>query len=353
MDAAPIPVETLLAHREWVRCVALAVVRDPNAADDVEQETWLAALSSPPRHEESLRGWFGAVARSRARRIGRGESRREARESVVAREEATQSAAELAEIADTHRRVVQAVVEMAEPYRQTILLRYFEGLSVEDVAARTGVPLDTARSRISRGLAQLRERLARELGRDERPWHLALVPLIGGTRESAAGAGIGTAAAGGAIVATKTAWALGAVVVAVGLGALVAAKWPAAANEAAGVAIAPAAAPVPVPAPAPVASSDDDAKAKPPAPKPDDPKAEPPKPTASSETAAQKLERTKISGQWQDMPLLEILGDVSATSRRRATWTSSSAPKRSSPSGRHPRNGGRRWRWTAWARARS
>src|SRR2546428_4265986 len=105
---APIPLDTLLAHRDWVRAVARAVVRDPNAADDVEQETWLAALRSPPRHEGSLRGWLGAVVRSRARRAGRSETRRTSREAAVARRDETRSAAQLAEIADTHRRVVQA-----------------------------------------------------------------------------------------------------------------------------------------------------------------------------------------------------------------------------------------------------
>src|SRR5689334_7489583 len=108
MATSPVPVETLIAHREWVRAVARAVVRDPNAADDVEQETWLAALRSPPRTAASIRGWLGAVTRSRARRIGRTDARRDARESASARGEATPSAAELAEIADTHRRVVQA-----------------------------------------------------------------------------------------------------------------------------------------------------------------------------------------------------------------------------------------------------
>src|SRR5262245_18615730 len=144
MDAAPrpiatVPIETLLAHREWVRAVALAVVRDAHAADDVEQETWLAALTSPPRPAGSPRGWLGAVVRSRARRAGRTDARRDRRETLAARGEATTSAAELAEIADTHRRVVQAVVELDEPWRQTVLLRWFEGLAVEDVAARTGV----------------------------------------------------------------------------------------------------------------------------------------------------------------------------------------------------------------------
>jgi RNA polymerase sigma-70 factor (ECF subfamily) len=184
MDAHPIPIETLLAHREWVRGVARAVVGDSNAAADVEQDAWLAALSSPPRNESAVRGWFRVVLRNRARRVGRTESQRERRETIAARPESTPSAAELAEVADTHRRVVQAVVELDEPYRGTILLRYFEGLAVEDVAARTSVPLDTARSRISHGLAKLRERLAREFGTDERPWALALAPLIAAPRAS-------------------------------------------------------------------------------------------------------------------------------------------------------------------------
>jgi RNA polymerase sigma-70 factor (ECF subfamily) len=207
MDTSPIPVEALLAHREWVRSVARAVVRDPNAGDDVEQDAWFEALHAPPQQASSLRGWFGAVVRNRARRMGRTTKRRTARETAAARPEATQSAADLAEIADTHRRVVQAVVELDEPYRETILLRYFEGLAVDVVAARTNAPLNTARARISRGLAKLRERLAEELGEDDRPWQMVLVPLIGKSH----GTGLGAAAAGGGVMLSSTVqWGLAA-----------------------------------------------------------------------------------------------------------------------------------------------
>src|SRR6185295_1660931 len=182
MDAHPVPIETLLAHRAWVRGVARAVVHDPNAADDVEQETWLAALSSPPRDESAVRGWFRVVLRNRARQGGRAESRRERRETASARPEATPSAAELAELADTHRRVVQVVVELAEPYRETILLRYFEGLAVEDVAARTGEAARAARARVGDGRSSVGARARavdrgteghrrRRIGRDGRRRH--------------------------------------------------------------------------------------------------------------------------------------------------------------------------------------
>src|SRR5205814_1422644 len=61
--------------------------------------------------------------------------------------------------------------------------------------------LETTRSRLKRGVAKLRERLSRELGTDERPWALALAPLIGNPKATAAGFG---AAAGGAAMATTT-----------------------------------------------------------------------------------------------------------------------------------------------------
>src|SRR5438477_12367410 len=120
METTPIPVEALLAHHEWVRSVARAVVRDPNTADDVEQDAWLEALDSPPRHASSLRAWFGAVVRNRARGIGRADARRGRRETVAARDDEAGSAADLAETADTRRRGVQAVGALAEPYRPAV-----------------------------------------------------------------------------------------------------------------------------------------------------------------------------------------------------------------------------------------
>jgi len=312
MDSAPIPVETLLAHREWVRAVAVAVVRDPNAADDVEQETWLAALRTPPRDERSLRGWFGAVARSRARRIGRTDARRDARELAAPRHEPTASAAELAELADTHRRVVQAVVDLPEPYRETILLRYFEGLAVDDVATRTSVPLDTARSRISRGLAKLRERLSREFGTDDRPWALALAPLIAAPK----GTGGGAAAAGGGVVmasTSKTVAVVVALVLLAGVGAVVATR---------GSSDPPketASAPTETPAPAPSEEKPKAVAAPPRVQRPRQTDDAPPasaetdaKPRAPEQTALEKLAAAKVTLECRDTPMLEVLGELSA-----------------------------------------
>lgn len=309
MDAAGVPLETLLAHRAWVRAVARAVVRDPNAADDLEQETWVAALATPPREATSLRGWLGTVVRSRARRAGRTDTRRVARETVAARGESVASAAELAEIADTHRRVVEAVVALDEPFRETILLRYFEGLAVEEVARRTACPLETTRSRLKRGVTKLRERLSRDLGTDERPWHLALAPLLAMPKTSGVAGGAASVATGGAIVATKTTWAVIGVIVAAGAAGALALK--AGDDPKATPAPEMASAPAPQekkPAKPPVAvprqrAAEADEKPAPAAPAPAVPK-EP------QETAAERLARVKVTIAWERTSVYEALVDL-------------------------------------------
>lgn len=60
--------EQLLAHADWVRALARALVADPAGADDLVQETWLAALDRPPAHAQDLRAWLGTVLRNLARR---------------------------------------------------------------------------------------------------------------------------------------------------------------------------------------------------------------------------------------------------------------------------------------------
>src|SRR5262249_45007568 len=43
------PLDSLLAHRQWVRDLARRLCADESAADDLEQQTWLSALRRPPQ----------------------------------------------------------------------------------------------------------------------------------------------------------------------------------------------------------------------------------------------------------------------------------------------------------------
>ncbi len=59
------------------------------------------------------------------------------------------------------RGLEQAVAELPESYREIILLRYYGGLSCDQVAGRLAMPLGTVTKKLSRAYAMLRETLQR------------------------------------------------------------------------------------------------------------------------------------------------------------------------------------------------
>lgn len=207
--SGPVGIETLLAQRTWVRALARRLVLDDAAADDLEQQAWVDALRAPPRREEGIRGWFATVLRRRARDAWRERERRGRRESAAARPEAARSTAEVVADAEAHRRVVEAVLALEEPYREVVLLRFFEDLPPREVAARIGVPAETVRTRTRRALGRLREALDRGSGGDRAAWIAALVPLAGLRPETGAAASTAAGLAGGAVMGTKAAVAAG------------------------------------------------------------------------------------------------------------------------------------------------
>ena len=169
-------VSALLAQTEWIRALARGLAADVHLAEDLVQDAWVAALERPPRDDRPLRGWLATVLRNRWRDLGRERGWRERRERAAARDEALPSAHELVERAAVQRTLVEAVLELEEPYRSTVLLRFFEGLPQREIARRTSTSVATVNSRLTRALERLRERLARGGGRTA--WLQALAPLL-------------------------------------------------------------------------------------------------------------------------------------------------------------------------------
>ena len=170
-------VEVLLREAGWIQSLARGLSDPRLDARDLEQETWLAALRARPHASEGLRPWLATVMRNAARALARGEVHRRDREDVGARPEALPSAETLVERADLQRALVAQVLALEEPYRSTVLLCFYEGLSPAEIALRQGVPAGSVRSRLSRALAQLRRRLDEQSGGDRARWLAALAPL--------------------------------------------------------------------------------------------------------------------------------------------------------------------------------
>lgn len=131
-EAVPPSLHALLAEREWVRALARRLVGDAHEAEDVAQEALAIAWERSPRDLARPRGWLAEVLRNVVRQRRRRPSAalaRAALDPAAASAGDAPSTAEVVERAEAHGLVVREVLDLDEPYRTTVLLRYFEGLT--------------------------------------------------------------------------------------------------------------------------------------------------------------------------------------------------------------------------------
>ena len=171
---------TLLAQAGWLRRFARALVGDTAAAEDLAQETMLTALGRPATGRG--RAWLATVARNLAVNRFRGNARRMRREEAAQEHSvasvSVHSPEDLIGSAQIHRQVAEAVAGLAEPFRQTVVLRFYEGLSSAEIARRLGKPEGTIRWRLKEALDRVRADLDRRYGEDRSAWRAALAPLV-------------------------------------------------------------------------------------------------------------------------------------------------------------------------------
>lgn len=161
-------------HAIALRELARALVGD-NAADDLVQETALAALRSAQR-PDSPRSWLAQVLRHLAGKHHRAAIRRRRHESRARLGPSQLAPDQLVEHRETLLQLTKALTSLPEPYQSTLLQRYFEDLKPGAIAARAGVPLATVKSRLQRGIALLRERMEAD---QHSGWRLGLGAAFG------------------------------------------------------------------------------------------------------------------------------------------------------------------------------
>ncbi|MHC4550727.1 MAG: RNA polymerase sigma factor [Planctomycetota bacterium] len=163
--------DELLKHSAFLRGLATSLLRGEQDVDDVVQQAYLKALEHRPRRP---RAWMGKVVRNLAFRSRRSRARVARRERSAARPEAVASSSDDVERLEIQRKLVDAVLQLDEPYRTVIVRRYFDELAPREIARRTGVPYETVRTRLGRALRALRRRLDAE----HASWALVLAPLL-------------------------------------------------------------------------------------------------------------------------------------------------------------------------------
>ncbi|HEY5938225.1 MAG TPA: sigma-70 family RNA polymerase sigma factor, partial [Kofleriaceae bacterium] len=150
--------DQLLADADWLRRLALALATSADEAEDLLQESRIAAWRSAPDTSRPMRPWLAKVIRDVAGMRRRSETRRHARE-VGYEPQPAAAPDELLEQMRLHRLLVDLVMELEEPYRSTVIARFVEGRSAAAIARSAGIPESTVRGRLREALARLRSAL--------------------------------------------------------------------------------------------------------------------------------------------------------------------------------------------------
>lgn len=164
------------------------------------QEAWLVALRSDKSPSEVQRGWLAGIVRNLVRRARRDEQRRTRREQVVARTVAVQSTGEMFDDELARRQLASLVLELPEHYKTAILMRYYHGLTPQEIADRLGVTPSTVRTRLQRGLARVRRELEAEHAGSARAVGWVLAAIVTGFAPRGAGAVLTRATAAALLV---------------------------------------------------------------------------------------------------------------------------------------------------------
>ena len=160
---------TLFDHyAPTAKALAMRVVRHSHLAEEIVQEAFLAVWRNPDGYDEqrgSVRSWLMGMVHHRAVDAVRREEahRRRTDEAVAeAREEQADHADQVADdlALPEERRVVRAALEELPSEQRAILeMMYFDGLSQSRIAAKTGLPLGTVKSRTLLGMRRMRASL--------------------------------------------------------------------------------------------------------------------------------------------------------------------------------------------------
>jgi RNA polymerase sigma factor (sigma-70 family) len=144
--------------------LALRVLRDEALAQDAVQEAFLTVWRTADRflaERASPSTWILTFVHRRAVDLVRRQERRSAEPLETAPEPPAADLVEEQAAVRLQRRIVQEALRRLPPeQRQTLELSYYGGLTQSELAARTGQPLGTIKSRTFAGLARLRDLLA-------------------------------------------------------------------------------------------------------------------------------------------------------------------------------------------------
>ena len=164
--------QLVLAHQQQIVRLVDRLLGRPNEVDDVVQEVFLSVLKNLRRFRGECRfsTWLTRIVLNKCRSHGRWRLRRLRLLAWGAKDKALSAArrdSQGEESAQASEEVCRAVGQLPAKYREPVVLRYFEDLSIGEIGQTLGLSVNAVEVRLTRA----RQRLKRMLGTRE-PTHL-------------------------------------------------------------------------------------------------------------------------------------------------------------------------------------
>jgi RNA polymerase sigma-70 factor (ECF subfamily) len=160
---------TVMAHYQHrLYRFLLRLVQDPFAADDLFQQTWMRVMEKIGRYDirRQFDPWLFSVARNLAidylrQRKSTSLDAPDATGVAPAERLSSGSPDPLERVLEFERGAILAATLAGLPliHREVLTLRFEEDMKLEEIAEVAGIPLSTVKSRLSRALESLRQRM--------------------------------------------------------------------------------------------------------------------------------------------------------------------------------------------------
>lgn len=162
--------ELVAVYQNRLYAAAMILCRDPGAAEDLVFRTFSRAVEkiSAFRPNTNFYNWLYTILIN----FRRMDLRKEKGDNLTFPGEIPETSVPetpfsvLAQQADCAA-IREAVTELSEPLKEVVLLRYFEGMALDEIAETLALPSGTVKSRLSYAKTVLAKRLASRFGKEK------------------------------------------------------------------------------------------------------------------------------------------------------------------------------------------
>jgi RNA polymerase sigma-70 factor (ECF subfamily) len=167
-------------HTAILRTVISRVVHNDADTDDLLQECFIELWKRAATYDEAkgkLLGWLITLARRRAiDRVRRRQAYSRAEERLIEHsksdgDDCHNHVEDEANASDCSQALKKALSELPDAQREALQMAYYQGLSQREIAAKTGIPLGTIKTRLELAIRKVRVALLAIGGAEE--WSMA------------------------------------------------------------------------------------------------------------------------------------------------------------------------------------